>query len=59
MSHSSFCDYTGHSWVCAGRALRPLAGDRQPSACLCLKHRSMEEGIIADARSNYWLVLTP
>jgi hypothetical protein len=45
MSHRHWCDYTGHFWECVGSALRPLAGDLEPSACFCLTHRvSMEEG---------------
>jgi len=45
MSHRHFCDYAGHSWECAGTALRPLAGDREPSTCFCLKHQVlMEDG---------------
>ena len=45
MSHRHWCDYTGHFWECAGSALRPLAGDREPSACFCLRHQvPMEDG---------------
>ena len=44
-SHRHFCDYAGHDWQCAGTALRPLAGDTEPSVCLCPDHMvPMEEG---------------
>lgn len=35
MSHKHFCDVTGHQWECEGAALRPLAGDTEPSVCMC------------------------
>jgi hypothetical protein len=35
MSHKHFCDFTGHLWECEGMALRPLAGDTEPSVCMC------------------------
>jgi hypothetical protein len=35
MSHRHFCDYAGHYWVCDGMALRPHAGDPEPSPCEC------------------------
>jgi hypothetical protein len=39
MSHRHFCDYAGHEWECVGTALRPLAGDTEPSDCMCLVHQ--------------------
>lgn len=39
MSHRHFCDYAGHEWECDGTALRPLAGDTEPSMCICLMHQ--------------------
>jgi hypothetical protein len=45
MSHRHFCDYVGHEWECTGTALRPIAGDTEPSTCICLKHQvPMEDG---------------
>jgi hypothetical protein len=45
ISHRHFCDYAGHDWQCAGTALRPLAGDAEPSVCMCPEHKvPMEEG---------------
>ncbi len=45
MRHTHFCDYKGHEWQCDGKALRPLAGDTEPSVCLCPDHGvSMEDG---------------
>ena len=35
MSHSHFCDFAGHFWQCEGTALHPLAGDTEPSICMC------------------------
>jgi hypothetical protein len=35
MSHKHFCDFAGHFWECEGTALRPLAGDTEPSVCMC------------------------
>ena len=37
--HYHFCDYAGHYWECAGTALRPLAGDTEPSVCMCPMHQ--------------------
>lgn len=43
--HLHFCNFAGHEWECEGAALRPLAGDIEPSVCVCLTHRvSMEDG---------------
>jgi hypothetical protein len=39
LSHNHFCDYAGHEWECAGTALRPLAGDTEPSVCMCAVHQ--------------------
>ena len=39
MSHRHFCDFAGHEWECSGTALRPLAGDVEPSTCICLMHQ--------------------
>lgn len=39
MSHSHYCDYAGHEWECTGVALRPLAGDTEPSICMCPMHQ--------------------
>jgi len=45
MSHHHFCDVEGHEWECEGTALRPLAGDTEPSLCMCLVHQvPMEYG---------------
>jgi len=45
MSHHHFCNVAGHEWECEGIALRPLAGDTEPSVCMCLVHQvSMERG---------------
>jgi hypothetical protein len=45
LSHKHFCEVTGHEWVCEGTAMRPLAGDIQPSICICgTCHVPMEEG---------------
>ncbi len=45
MSHHHFCDVAGHEWECEGTALRPLAGDTEPSICMCLTHGvPMEDG---------------
>ena len=45
MSHRHFCDYAGHDWECNGFALRPIAGDTEPSECFCIMHGlPMEEG---------------
>lgn len=45
MSHRHFCDYAGHEWECDGFALRPLAGETEPSECYCLRHQvPMKEG---------------
>ena len=42
---SQFCDYAGHDWECDGFALRPRAGDTEPSECYCLRHQvPMEVG---------------
>ncbi len=38
MSHRHFCDYAGHEWECTGTALRPLTGDTESTACMCLVH---------------------
>jgi hypothetical protein len=35
MTHRHFCDHAGHYWECHGKALRPLAGDTEPSVCMC------------------------
>ena len=35
MSHNHFCDFAGHMWECEGTAMRPLAGDTEPSLCIC------------------------
>lgn len=35
MSHSHFCEVTGHAWECEGMAMRPLTGDTEPSICMC------------------------
>ena len=44
MGHRRACDF-GHYWECDGTALRPLAGDTEPSVCMCIRHRvPMEEG---------------
>ena len=39
MSHQHYCDYAGHEWECTGAALRPLAGDTEPSVCMCAIHQ--------------------
>jgi hypothetical protein len=39
MNHRHFCDFAGHEWECSGSALRPLAGDVEPSTCICLSHQ--------------------
>jgi hypothetical protein len=39
MSHQHYCDYAGHDWECDGTALRPLAGDTEPSVCICVMHQ--------------------
>jgi hypothetical protein len=39
MSHFHYCDYAGHEWECTGAALRPLAGDTEPSICMCQMHQ--------------------
>jgi hypothetical protein len=39
LSHSHFCDFAGHEWECTGTALRPLAGDTEPSVCMCAMHQ--------------------
>ena len=45
MSHQHFCDVAGHEWDCEGTAVRELAGDTEPSVCMCIRHRiPMEEG---------------
>ena len=45
MSHRHFCDFAGHFWECEGTALRPLAGDTEPSVCMCETcHVPMEQG---------------
>lgn len=45
MSHKHFCDAAGHDWQCEGTALRPDAGDTEPSVCMCPFHQvPMEEG---------------
>ncbi len=45
MSHKHFCEVTGHFWECEGTALRPLAGDTEPSVCMCDTCQvPMEEG---------------
>src|ERR1017187_805043 len=36
MSHLHFCEVTGHEWQCEGTPLRPLAGDTEPSICMCM-----------------------
>lgn len=38
MSHRHFCEVAGHEWECQGTALRPLAGDTEPSVCMCIRH---------------------
>lgn len=49
MSHRHFCDYFGHEWECNGAALRPLAGDTEPSVCMCPWHQvPMEDGDHSD-----------
>jgi hypothetical protein len=43
--HKHFCDVEGHEWECEGTAPRQLAGDTEPSVCMCISHRvPMEEG---------------
>jgi len=45
MSHHHFCHIVGHEWECGGTALRPLAGDTEPSICMCVTHEvPMEDG---------------
>ncbi len=45
MSHRHFCDVAGHEWECEGTAIRHLAGDTEPTVCMCIRHRSeMEDG---------------
>jgi hypothetical protein len=45
MNHRHFCDAVGHEWNCDGKALRPDAGDTEPSVCMCLLHQvPMDEG---------------
>ncbi len=45
MSHKHFCDFAGHFWECAGTAIRPLAGDTEPSVCMCDRCQvPMEQG---------------
>ena len=45
MAHRHWCDVYGHEWDCEGTALRHLAGDTEPSVCMCIRHRvPMEEG---------------
>ena len=45
MAHVHWCDVTGHEWECQGTALRPLAGDTEPSICICATHRTpLEDG---------------
>jgi hypothetical protein len=45
VSHKHFCDIGGHEWECQGEALRPDAGDTEPSVCMCMKCGiPMEEG---------------
>lgn len=45
MSHQHFCDFAGHHWQCESTALRPLAGQSEPTSCICLNCRiPMEEG---------------
>jgi hypothetical protein len=45
VSHRHFCDFAGHEWECAGYAPRPLAGDTEPSECICLRRQvPMESG---------------
>jgi hypothetical protein len=45
MSHKHFCDHAGHEWECEGKALRPLAGEPEPSVCICIDHQvPMEDG---------------
>ncbi len=38
MNHLHFCDIAGHEWQCKGAALRPDAGDMEPSVCMCMMH---------------------
>jgi hypothetical protein len=45
MIHRHFCDFAGHYWECEGTALRLIAGDSEPTPCMCLQHGvSMEVG---------------
>jgi hypothetical protein len=45
MPHLHFCDHSGHYWQCEETALRPDAGDTEPSTCMCLMHGvPIEEG---------------
>jgi len=45
LSHRHFCDVEGHYWDCEGTAVRQLAGDSEPSVCMCIRHRvPMEVG---------------
>lgn len=45
MSHRHYCDYAGHEWECSGTALRSLAGDMEPSVCMCAVHQvSLADG---------------
>jgi hypothetical protein len=36
MPHVHYCDIGGHEWECQGKALRPDAGDTEPSVCMCM-----------------------
>ena len=45
MSPKHWCEVTGHEWACEGTALRPLAGDVEPSICMCdICRVPMEQG---------------
>ncbi len=45
MSHKHLSGIGGHEWQCEGTAVRPDAGDTEPSVCMCMACGvSMEEG---------------
>lgn len=44
MSHTHYCDATGHLWECDGTAVRRNTGDVMPSPCVCICGVSMELG---------------
>ena len=53
MTHRHFCDHAGHYWECHGKALRPLAGDTEPSVCMCRTCGvPMEDGDHSRCRSS-------